>query len=95
MVEFQHWLDPKKQVSRQIRGISPFTLYLGVKFYAADPCRLVEEITRYQFFLQVKQDVLQGRLPVNPDLAVELAALALQCKNRRIFIFSYTVELEK
>ena len=95
MVEFQHWLDPKKQVCRQIRGISPFTLYLGVKFYAADPCRLVEEITRYQFFLQVKQDVLQGRLPVNPDLAVELAALALQCKNRRIFIFSYTVELEK
>eukprot|EP00093_Oithona_nana_P001089 01089.XXX_3286_102_1 [CDS] Oithona nana genome sequencing. len=73
-----HWLDPKKQVCRQIRGISPFTLYLGVKFYAADPCRLVEEITRYQFFLQVKQDVLQGRLPVNPDLAVELAALALQ-----------------
>ena len=49
-----------------------------MKFYAADPCRLVEEITRYQFFLQVKQDVLQGRLPVTLDLAVELAALALQ-----------------
>ena len=51
-----------------------------MKFYAADPCRLVEEITRYQFFLQVKQDVLQGRLPVTQDLAVELAALSLQCK---------------
>lgn len=56
------------------------TLYLGVKFYAADPCRLVEEITRYQFFLQVKLDVLQGRLPVQRDLAVELAAYALQCE---------------
>lgn len=66
---------------RQIRGVAPITLYLGVKFYAADPCRLVEEITRYQFFLQVKQDVLQGRLPVSLDLAVELAALALQCKH--------------
>ena len=65
---------------RQIRVVAPITLYLGVKFYAADPCRLVEEITRYQFFLQVKQDVLQGRLPVLHDLAVELAALALQCK---------------
>lgn len=73
-----HWLDPKKRVCRQIRGVAPITLYLGVKFYAADPCRLVEEITRYQFFLQVKQDVLQGRLPVLHDLAVELAALALQ-----------------
>ena len=73
-----HWLDPKKKVCRQIRGVAPITLYLGVKFYAADPCRLVEEITRYHFFLQVKQDVLQGRLPVTRDLAVELAALALQ-----------------
>ena len=73
-----HWIDPKKKVCRQIRGVVPITLYLGVKFYAADPCRLVEEITRYHFFLQVKQDVLQGRLPVTRDLAVELAALALQ-----------------
>ena len=36
--------------------------------------------TRYQFFLQVKLDILQGRLPVPRDLAVELAALALQCE---------------
>lgn len=35
---------------------------------------------RYQFFLQIKQDVLQGRLPVSTDLAAELAALAVQCK---------------
>ena len=80
LLTLQHWLDPKKRVCRQIRGVAPITLYLGVKFYAADPCRLVEEITRYQFFLQVKQDVLQGRLPVPHDLAVELGALALQCK---------------
>ncbi len=80
---FQHWLDPQKRVSRQIRcNASPSVtcLYFGVKFYAADPCRLVEEITRYQFFLQLKLDVLQGRLPVAQELAVELAALALQCE---------------
>ena len=56
------------------------TLYLGVKYYAADPCKLAEEITRYQFFLQVKFDILQGRLPVPENLSIELAALALQCK---------------
>ena len=50
----QHWLDPSKRVARQIRTTSPVTLYLGVKFYAADPCRLIEEITRYHFFLQVR-----------------------------------------
>lgn len=83
----QHWLDPGKRVCRQIggKGVTPITLYFGVKFYAADPCRLVEEITRYQFFLQVKLDVVQGRLPVTRDLAVELAAFALQCKGKNAF----------
>ncbi|XP_023322945.1 band 4.1-like protein 4 [Eurytemora carolleeae] len=73
-----HWLDPNKKVSQQIKGVSPITLYLGVKFYAADPCKLAEEITRYQFYLQVKLDILQGRLPVQEELSTELAALALQ-----------------
>ena len=80
LILFQHWLDPQKRVSQQIKGVSPVTLYLGVKYYAADPCKLAEEITRYQFFLQVKLDILQGRLPVPKDLSIELAALALQCK---------------
>lgn len=35
---------------------------------------------RYQFFLQVKQDILQGRLPVSFDLAAELGAYVVQCK---------------
>ncbi|ELU08553.1 hypothetical protein CAPTEDRAFT_162087, partial [Capitella teleta] len=56
----------------------PFTLYFGVKFYSADPCKLQEEITRYQFFLQVKRDILQGRLPLAYELATELAAFAVQ-----------------
>ncbi|CAL8101244.1 unnamed protein product [Orchesella dallaii] len=56
----------------------PFTLYFGVKFYAADPCKLLEEITRYQFYLQIKQDILQGRLPISFDLAAELGAYAVQ-----------------
>jgi hypothetical protein len=54
-------------------------LYFSVKFYAVDPCKLVEEITRYQFYLQLKQDVLQGRLPVPYDLATQLGAYVIQC----------------
>uniref|UniRef100_A0A8C2ED49 Erythrocyte membrane protein band 4.1 like 4A n=1 Tax=Cyprinus carpio TaxID=7962 RepID=A0A8C2ED49_CYPCA len=56
----------------------PFTLYFGVKFYAEDPCKLKEEITRYEFFLQVKQDVLQGRLPCPFNISAQLGALAIQ-----------------
>ncbi|GIX99688.1 band 4.1-like protein 4A [Caerostris darwini] len=74
------WLDPLQKVSTQLKGLSPFTLYFGVKFYASDPCRLLEEITRYQFVLQLKQDILQGRLPLADDLASELFALSLQAE---------------
>uniref|UniRef100_A0A6I8SD60 Erythrocyte membrane protein band 4.1-like 4A n=1 Tax=Xenopus tropicalis TaxID=8364 RepID=A0A6I8SD60_XENTR len=76
-----YWLDPMKTISEHRDLIStgpPYTLYFGVKFYAEDPCKLKEEITRYQFFLQVKQDVLQGRLPCPFNIAAQLGAYAIQ-----------------
>lgn len=48
-------------------------MYLHIKMHSI-PC------FRYQFFLQVKQDILQGRLPVAFDLLAELGAYAVQCK---------------
>lgn len=56
------------------------TLRLKVKFYSSEPNNLREELTRYQFFLQLKLDILEGRLECPPQIAVELSALALQCK---------------
>ncbi|XP_057177382.1 band 4.1-like protein 4 isoform X1 [Triplophysa rosa] len=76
-----YWLDPSKSLSEHKDLITtgpPYTLYFGVKFYAEDPCKLKEEITRYQFFLQIKQDVLQGRLPCPFDISTQLGALAIQ-----------------
>lgn len=73
------------RISRQLKHAAyssddVHNLYFGVKFYAADPCKLIEEITRYQLYLQVKQDVLQGRLPVTFELASELGAFVVQCE---------------
>ncbi|XP_006266323.2 band 4.1-like protein 4A isoform X2 [Alligator mississippiensis] len=76
-----YWLDPAKTLAEHKELINtgpPYTLYFGVKFYAEDPCKLKEEITRYQFFLQVKQDVLQGRLPCPVNIAAQLGAYAIQ-----------------
>ena len=39
------------------------------------------DIHRYQFFLQLKQDILQSRLPVPSELSAELFALVIQCKS--------------
>ncbi|KAM9105971.1 band 4.1-like protein 4A isoform X3 [Balaenoptera ricei] len=76
-----YWLDPAKTLAEHKELINtgpPYTLYFGIKFYAEDPCKLKEEITRYQFFLQVKQDVLQGRLPCPINTAAQLGAYAIQ-----------------
>lgn len=52
---------------------------MKVKFYSSEPNTLREELTRYLFFLQLKQDLLEGRLDCPDDKAAELCALALQC----------------
>lgn len=81
IISQQHWLDANTRLSRQLKENKDiYELYFSVKFYAVDPCKLVEEITRYQFYLQLKQDVLQGRLPVTFDLASQLGAYVVQCK---------------
>ncbi|XP_075825146.1 band 4.1-like protein 4A isoform X2 [Microtus pennsylvanicus] len=78
-----YWLDPAKTLAEHKELINtgpPYTLYFGIKFYAEDPCKLKEEITRYQFFLQVKQDALQGRLPCPVNIAAQLGAYAIQAE---------------
>ncbi|CAI5445374.1 unnamed protein product [Caenorhabditis angaria] len=75
----QHWLDPSKKVVKQVAIGPPFTLRFRVKFFTSEPSsNLKEELTRYQFFLQIKSDVSTGRLACPAQFAVDLAALALQ-----------------
>ncbi|XP_071328270.1 band 4.1-like protein 4 [Trachinotus anak] len=73
-----HWLDPLKTISqhRDLVG-PPYIFYFGVKFYAEAPSKLKEEVTRWQFYLQVRQDVRRGRLPCPAHLRPQLFALML------------------
>ncbi|KAM3962898.1 band 4.1-like protein 5 [Aphomia sociella] len=74
----KHWLDPTKTIKKQVKIGPPYTLRLKVKFYSSEPNNLREELTRYQFFLQLKRDILESKLECPHSTAVELAALALQ-----------------
>uniref|UniRef100_A0A914EJ91 Moesin/ezrin/radixin homolog 1 n=1 Tax=Acrobeloides nanus TaxID=290746 RepID=A0A914EJ91_9BILA len=73
-----HWLDPLKRISKQVPIGPPYTFRFKVKFYSSEPRHLKEELTRYQFFLQLKLDIQTGKLVCPKDIATELAALALQ-----------------
>ncbi|VDP06539.1 unnamed protein product [Soboliphyme baturini] len=74
----QHWLDPAKKIRKQVPIGPPYTFRFRVKFYSSEPNNLHEEITRYLLFLQLKQDILTGKLDCPYETAIELAALALQ-----------------
>ncbi|KAK6101305.1 FERM C-terminal PH-like domain family protein [Brugia pahangi] len=74
----QHWLDPVKRINKQVPIGPPYTFRFRVKFYSSEPNNLREELTRYQFFLQLKQDIQTGKLECPKDTAIELAAFALQ-----------------
>ncbi|XP_056365113.1 protein 4.1 isoform X6 [Oenanthe melanoleuca] len=73
------WLDPAKEIKKQVHG-SPWDFTFNVKFYPPDPAQLTEDITRYYLCLQLRQDILTGRLPCS------FATLAL--------LGSYTVQSE-
>ncbi|XP_054251405.1 protein 4.1 isoform X9 [Indicator indicator] len=73
------WLDPAKEIRKQVHG-APWDFTFNVKFYPPDPAQLTEDITRYYLCLQLRQDIITGRLPCS------FATLAL--------LGSYTVQSE-
>ncbi|XP_071968223.1 band 4.1-like protein 1 isoform X5 [Engystomops pustulosus] len=58
----KNWLDPSKEIKKQIRS-GPWTFNFTVKFYPPDPAQLTEDITRYYLCLQLRADIISGRLP--------------------------------
>ncbi|XP_056220715.1 band 4.1-like protein 3 isoform X3 [Seriola aureovittata] len=58
----KNWLDPSKEMKKQVRGV-PWNFSFNVKFYTPDPAQLSEDITRYFLCLQLRQDIVSGRLP--------------------------------
>ncbi|XP_041860302.1 band 4.1-like protein 1 [Melanotaenia boesemani] len=58
----KNWLDPSKEIKKQIR-VGAWVLGFSVKFYPPDPSVLIEDITRYYLCLQLRDDILSGRLP--------------------------------
>ncbi|XP_073407021.1 band 4.1-like protein 3 isoform X14 [Dendrobates tinctorius] len=75
----KNWLDPAKEIKKQTRNGS-WHFSFNVKFYPPDPSQLSEDITRYYLCLQLRDDIVSGRLPCS---FVTLALLG-----------SYTVQSE-
>ncbi|TSK22776.1 FERM and PDZ domain-containing protein 2 [Bagarius yarrelli] len=59
---------------------STFTLFLRVKFFTDDVSYILHKLTRHQYYIQLRRDILEGRVFCNEDTALFLAAFALQAE---------------
>ncbi|XP_069372311.1 protein 4.1 isoform X4 [Paralichthys olivaceus] len=71
------WMDMTKEIRRQVQGAN-YNFTFNVKFYPPDPAQLSEDITRYYLCLQLRKDILQGRLPCSFVTLALLGSYALQ-----------------
>ncbi|XP_044026496.1 protein 4.1 isoform X4 [Siniperca chuatsi] len=71
------WMDLSKEIRRQVQGVN-YNFTFNVKFYPPDPAQLSEDITRYYLCLQLRKDILQGRLPCSFVTLALLGSYALQ-----------------
>ncbi|XP_012577348.1 PREDICTED: band 4.1-like protein 2 isoform X3 [Condylura cristata] len=77
--EQKNWLDPAKEIKRQLRNL-PWLFTFNVKFYPPDPSQLTEDITRYYLCLQLRQDIVSGRLPCSFVTHALLGSYTLQAE---------------
>uniref|UniRef100_A0A8C4XVS1 protein-tyrosine-phosphatase n=1 Tax=Gopherus evgoodei TaxID=1825980 RepID=A0A8C4XVS1_9SAUR len=61
-VDSPRWLESSKPIRKQLKGGFPCTIHFRVRFFIPDPNTLQQEQTRHLFFLQLKTDILEGRL---------------------------------
>ncbi|XP_061846664.1 band 4.1-like protein 2 isoform X9 [Colius striatus] len=77
--EQKNWLDSSKEIKRQIRSL-PWIFTFNVKFYPPDPSQMTEDITRYFLCLQLRQDIVSGRLPCSFVTHTLLGSYTLQAE---------------
>uniref|UniRef100_A0A1A7ZNE5 FERM, RhoGEF and pleckstrin domain protein 2 n=1 Tax=Nothobranchius furzeri TaxID=105023 RepID=A0A1A7ZNE5_NOTFU len=83
-LEFQNvqmnwvWVDPTKPIAKQVRRPANTLFRLSVKFFPPDPGQLQEEFTRYLFSLQMKRDLMEGRLVCTENTGALLASHLVQ-----------------
>ncbi|KAM9536412.1 band 4.1-like protein 1 isoform 13-T21 [Salvelinus alpinus] len=75
----KNWLDPSKEIKKQMRT-APWHFAFSVKFYPPDPSQLTEDITRYYLCLQLRDDMLSGRLPCSFVTHALLGSYAVQAE---------------
>uniref|UniRef100_A0A8R1ILB1 FERM domain-containing protein n=1 Tax=Caenorhabditis japonica TaxID=281687 RepID=A0A8R1ILB1_CAEJA len=74
----RHWLYNDKQLKNL-----PWEFSFEVKFYPTTPTTIVDNHTRYYVFLQLRRDILTGRLPATADTHALHGSFVVEKKEKR------------
>ncbi|KAK3555981.1 hypothetical protein QTP86_032566 [Hemibagrus guttatus] len=70
------WKDDPKKRKTDVN----FTLFLRIKFFHDDVSFIQHPMTKHQYYLQLRKDLLEERMRCNMENALILASLALQAE---------------
>ena len=79
-----------KPLRKQLSNVEELAVYFRIMFYVANIHVLKQETTRYHYFLQIRNDVIDGVIPVNSDQSSTLASYAIQSqflKNKKLYFY--------
>lgn len=80
------WLDSTKTLKKQLTTtMSPYHLYFKVRFFLTDPSTQIDdEFTKYLYVLQIKKELLSGKMWCPRATGAILASYIVQSKRLKI-----------
>lgn len=81
------WLDSTKTLKKQLTTtMSPYHLYFKVRFFVVDPSSQIDdEFTKYLYVLQIKKELLSGKMWCPRSTASILASYLVQSTSRAFY----------
>ncbi|XP_028392980.1 tyrosine-protein phosphatase non-receptor type 21-like [Dendronephthya gigantea] len=81
----EKWLDLNKNLYKELKicaneSINDVVIEFQIRFFATNVELLIEDTTRYFYYLQLRQNIEEGTLTCNEEKALVLASYALQAE---------------
>ncbi|XP_014242727.1 tyrosine-protein phosphatase non-receptor type 21 isoform X2 [Cimex lectularius] len=75
------WVEMERPLKKQLdKYARDSNLYIRVMYYVSGISLIQDEMTRYHYFLQLKKDVIEGRINCNLKQASKLASYCMQAE---------------
>uniref|UniRef100_A0A914XKK9 protein-tyrosine-phosphatase n=1 Tax=Plectus sambesii TaxID=2011161 RepID=A0A914XKK9_9BILA len=88
------WVELDKPLRKQLEkwACKNRQVLLAVLYHTPNALALTDELARYYYFLLMRSDVVEGRLTVEMDKAIDLAAYSLQAEYGNHDPATHTIE---